>query len=204
MPFTYTDADRKDLCERALELRYNERMNWEEIAAKLSIARSTLNEWRRSDEWKEFDYKWRKMLRTEVRGELAKMGDEAMATLYELMKTDKSGYVKYMAASKILDLNQVGMEMEETIADQHKELNEFLLKQVKRKEIDTPRVLPGGLLPKSLQEENEAYRERKLAEITEAEYTIISPQETHEVDELALDDEASSEPLTQSDESVLW
>ena len=201
MPFIYTDNDRRVICEQALALRYNERLNWEEVADRLQVARSTLTEWRRTEEWKESDYRWRQMLRNETRGDLEKMSDEAVMTLYELMKTDRSGYVKFMCASKILEMNQVGEENAEITANQQKELNDFLLKQVKRNQVETLSVQPGGLLPIALQEANEMYRVRKLEEI---EATFRSLPETPEDEGLVLDDEVSLEPSSQSDEPVLW
>ena len=201
MPFTYTENDKRAICEQALALRYNERLNWEDVADKLQVARSTLTEWRRTEEWKESDYRWRQMLRNETRGDLAKMSDEAVMTLYELMKTDRSGYVKFMCASKILEMNQVGEENAEITANQQKELNDFLLKQVKRVQVDPLAVQPGGLLPQALQEANELYRVRKLEEI-DASFKFLP--ETPEDEELVVDVAVSSEPSAQSGEPSLW
>ena len=177
---TYSGVERQEKIESALELRYNERSNWEEIATKIDVARSTLNEWRKSDEWKEADARWRKLLREQTRGDLSQMGDEAVAVLYELMKTDKSGYVRFSAAAKILELNQVGNEIEEQVADQQKELNDFLLKEAKRRQQEAQHYIveAGGLLPKALQEKNEAYRAKKVAEqqALEAEFHISEGQ----------------------------
>lgn len=180
---TYSKAEKLAKIETALELRYGERKNWAEIAEDLSLARSTLNEWRRSEEYAEADKRWRKILREQARGDLAQMNDEAIDTLYELMKTDKSGYVRFMSATKILELNQVGSELEEDQADQQKELNEFLLHAAKRHEarlgvaemVRLP-VMPGGLLPERIQTLNEEYRDRKVgeAEALEAEFREVA------------------------------
>jgi hypothetical protein len=95
------------------------------------------------------------------------MLQDAVDVIYELMKTDRSGYVRFMAASKIIDMNQVGNEIEEQAADQQKELNDFLLKMAKHKASEMLPVRPGGLLPESIDDANQEYKERKRAE-TEA------------------------------------
>lgn len=179
MPRTYPVAERRQLIEQALELRYNERLKWEEIADRINVARSTLAEWRKSTDWKEADTRWRKMLRDQARGDSAQMLDDAVQVIYELMKTDRSGYVRFMAASKIIDMNQVGNELEEQSLDQQKELNDFLLKAHRKAQVEIAPVLPGGLLPASIAEENELYRDRKRAEsaAVEAEYREVMDKE---------------------------
>lgn len=168
----YTNRERMEIIDRSLELRYNQKLNWEEISDKLNIARSTLTEWRKTDEWKEADQRWRKMLRETARGDSAQMLQDAVDVIYELMKTDRSGYVRFMAASKIIDLNQVGNEIEEQAADQQKELNDFLLKMAKHKANEILPVRPGGLLPESIEEANQKYKQQKQeeAEAIEAEF----------------------------------
>jgi len=178
MKVSYTDEDRKEKIESALNLRYNERKNWADIAVDIDLARSTLNEWRKSEEWKDADARWRRLLRDDARGDSSQMLPEAIETLYTLMHTDKSGYVRYMSACKIIDMNQVGQEIEERQVDQSKELQDFLLKEVKKRNnmFADITVQPGGLLPASIQEMNEQYKERKLREMDEleAEYRAIT------------------------------
>lgn len=179
MKVSYSDKDRKSKIQEALTLRYDARKNWADIADEIEIARSTLNEWRKLDEWKEADAKWRRMLRDDARGDSSQMLPEAIDTLYELMKTDKSGYVRYMAACKIADMNQVGQEIEERVVDQSKELQDFLMRAAQRPAITNILVQPGGLLPTEIQEQNEAYKQRKLAEAAslEAEFKALAPSE---------------------------
>lgn len=175
---TYSPRERQEKIELALSLRYEERKNWEEIASQLDLARSTLSEWRKDEDFKEADTRWRRSLRDKARGDSSQMLDEAVATIYELMKTDRSGYVRYMAACKLLDMNQVGNELEESLVDGQKELADFLLKKAKRDDAlarASAVVRPGGLLPESIQAENEAYRDQKQEELQalEAEYREV-------------------------------
>lgn len=174
----YTDDMRLELISKALDLRYTKRMNWSDIADNISIARSTLNEWRKLDDWKDADARWRRQLRDDARGDSSQLLELAVQVIKELMLTDKSGYVRLMSASKLIDMNQVGMELEEKIVDQSKELNDFLLR-TERKKTEFKRVLPGGLLPTEIQEMNQEYKERKLQEskALEAEYTLIKEEE---------------------------
>lgn len=164
---TYSDHERQEKITQALRLRYQERKNWEEIAKDLDLARSTLSEWRKDDDFREEDSRWRRVLREQARGDSAQMLDEAIATLYELMKTDRSGYVRYMASTKLIDLNNVQHEQEEIAADQAKELNDFLLKEMKQRALKPVefKTLPNGLLPDEIQAENERYRDRKRSEL---------------------------------------
>jgi len=184
---TYTDIEKKKLIESALDHRYNNRSNWELIATEIDVARSTLTEWRKSDEWKEADARWRRMLRDQARGDTAQMMEDATDPLYQLMMTDKSGYVRYMAATRILDMNHVGEELEENQADQNKELADFLIKAAKQQldsaELARLTVNPGGMLPTAIQDMNAEYRERKLSEARaiEAEFrTLGSLEETEQ------------------------
>lgn len=185
----YTPQERLDLIEEALNLRYNSRKNWEDISKELSLARSTLGQWRKSQDWKDSELRWRRTLREQVRGDSANMMDEALDTLYQLMRTDKSGYVRYMCATKILDINQVGNEIEESQADQKKELGDFLIKLEKGKakaanELAKLSVQGGGMLPESIQAMNEEYRSRKIkeAQAIEAEFRSIDTEEILEND----------------------
>ncbi len=186
---TYTVQQRKDLIEKALEARYNQRKNWEEIADNLNVARSTLTEWRKIDEWKEADSKWRRLLRDQARGDSTQMLDEAVNMLYELMMTDKSGYVRYMSACKILDMNQVGNEIEESQADQQRELNDFLIQSAREsisvRELLSAPVGAGGILPATIQAMNEEYKARKLAEIVDVSFkeTKVTPPFLEPLDE---------------------
>lgn len=170
----YTDKERKEIIEKALELRYNEHKNWLDIADDCFVARSTLNEWRKLDEWKDIDARWRRMLRDEARGSSSQMLSDAVDVMYELMKTDKSGYVRFMAASKIAEWNNVGQELEERIVDQSKELQDFLMR-TKQKEQTLATVQPGGLLPAEIQEKNQEYKKRKIEETQaiEAEFREV-------------------------------
>lgn len=179
----YSSRERLDIIERALELRYNKRFNWEEISDTLDVARSTLNEWRKADDWKEADQRWRRMLRDAARGDSAQMLQDAIDVIYDLMKTDRSGYVRFMAASKIIDLNQVGNEIEEAAADQQKELNDFLLKAARHRVQQLEPVRPGGLLPETIDEANQEYKQRKQNESKAIE------AEFRQINDLSLDDE---------------
>lgn len=172
----YSSREKNDIMDKALELRYQKRLNWEDISDNLNVARSTLNEWRKTDEWKEADQRWRRMLRDAARGDSAQMLKDAVDVIYELMKTDRSGYVRFMAASKIIDMNQVGNEIEEQAADQQKELNDFLLKMARHKADELLPVRPGGLLPESIDDANQEYKERKRreAEAIEVEFREIT------------------------------
>lgn len=193
---TYTPEERAELIEEALSLRYNNRKNWEEISKELSIARSTLGQWRKTQDWKDSELRWRRSLREQIRGDSANMMDEALDTLYQLMRTDKSGYVRYMCATKILDINQVGNEIEESQADQKKELGDFLIKLEKNKlksanELAKLTVNGGGMLPDTIQAMNEEYRLRKVreAQAIEAEFRSLDEDEILENEEEDLPEE---------------
>ncbi len=161
----YSAEVRRAMIEQALDARYNERKNWDEIADDLSMSRSTLSEWRKDDDFKEADSIWRRNIANRIRGDSTQMLDDAITTIYQLMKTDKSGYVRYMSACKIIDMN-IGNETEEVIADQQKELNNFLLKEAKRvtSSMAELKVGPNGALPVEVQQMNAEYRDRKRAE----------------------------------------
>lgn len=176
MPKTYGPLEKKELIEQALELRYEGKLNWEQVADRLEVARSTLSEWRKSSEWRELDAVRRRLLRDEARSGSASMLNEMTDVLYELAKTARSEYVRFTAASKLIDLNSVGMEIEEAAVDQAKELNEFLGRLGRKRDrmVDYSQihVLPGGLLPPEVDERNIEYRDRKRqeTETLEAEY----------------------------------
>lgn len=185
----YTDEQRKEIIESALNLRYNEHQNWADIADDCLVARSTLSEWRKLDEWKEADARWRRMLRDEARGSSAQMLSDAVNVMYELMKTDKSGYVRFMAATKIAEWNNVGQELEERVIDQSKELQDFLMRTQQKREV-LATVQPGGLLPAEIQEKNQEYKERKIAETQaiEAEFKEIQEDTVKELKVSKMDD----------------
>lgn len=176
----YTTEQKRGLIQQALDLRYEGKLNWDDVAQQISVSRSTLSEWRKEPLWKELDAERRRLLREEARSDGATVLTEMLDVLYELAKGARSEYVRFTAASKLLDINNVGAEIEEAAVDQAKELNEFLGRLSRRSqsqvsELATVRVLPGGLLPPEVQERNEEYRDRKRLEAAslEAEFREV-------------------------------
>lgn len=177
---TYSKQEKLERIDQALEMRYERKMNWDEIADTTGVARSTLSAWRKDPEWREADARWRRLLREQARSDAASIVSEMMDGMYELAKTAKSEYVRFMAMKEVIDINQVANEIEETALDQQKELNEFL-QRIGRREATAAVVMsqlpvqPGGLLPESIMSANVGYRDRKRAEAEalEAEFREV-------------------------------
>jgi len=154
--------EKRALIAKAVALRYEERASWEAIAKRLGIARSTLQEWRLTDDWKRAEYQKRAELRDEARADSSQVLKEAVQTLYDLMRTSENERIRFMAAQKLIDLNRVD-ELDEPSTETSNEYQEFLQELAQReKETVALRgeVEPGGLLPRAVAEATERYRRR--------------------------------------------
>lgn len=167
-------ADKVAQFDAILELRFREKLTWDEIAEKRGIARSTILRWRRSEEFQLTEAKWRRLMREETRTETALIGNRMVAILNELAESARSEFVRMTSASKLIDVLGIADEAAESLAEDAGELVRFM-KQLRGRQIGPvgevleAEVRPGGLLPKPIADLVEAGREAVLSEEPEEE-----------------------------------
>lgn len=189
----YSKDEKIRLFDVILEMKFRDKKTWDEIAADQKVARSTIRDWRRTDEWRISEARWRRILREENRSEASEMGNDALGVMQDLMHNARSEFVRYSAAAKIIDIVGIGDEVEEAKVDQAAELNKFLNEQAKRiekrermmldagikseKNLLSLEVKPGGMLPDEITRLNDALVTERLREsdAIEAEFEVIMP-----------------------------
>lgn len=197
----YSKEEKVQLYDKMLEQKYREDRPWDDIAAHFGVARSTIADWRRSDEWRMSEARWRRIMREEARSDATMMGSDALGVLQDLMHNSKSDFVKYSAAAKVIDITGIGDEIQEAAVDQATELNKFLAQNARSKEIRLKmqeqagitggddllmlEVKPGGMLPDKITALNEELiaKRRQEQDILDAEFREVVKAKQEEASE---------------------
>lgn len=205
----YNKEEKLRLYDRMLELKYRKRLSWDEIAAKFKVARSTIRDWRQTDEWRLAEARWRRTMREEARSDATLMGQDALGVLADLMHNAKSEFTRYSAAAKVVDLVGIGDETIEQLTDETSKLSQWLETGLRRKDLQIARlkagglnnqeellaleVKPGGLVPDQISKMNDAMAEEKRLEregrenALEAEFVEVPSQ--HALDDVDVEPE---------------
>jgi hypothetical protein len=176
----YTDEQRRALYPKILQLRFGpfeknaRRADWGEIAEAIGIARSTLADWRKLDDFDEAMQQYRDDLRRENQTSVATMGDAAVQHVFHLMQNAGSEWVQLEAAREIIKISKLEQDDQAKLAESARDLIEFQKMVGKRKLdlkaladhgidpstiIDVP-MKPGGFLPEPIEIQNELVREQ--------------------------------------------
>ena len=206
----YTKEEKIQLFDVIMEKKFRDKKTWDEIGADLNVARSTIRDWRRTDEWRMSEARWRRILREENRSDASEMGKDALGVMQDLMHNARSEFVRYSAAGKIIDILGIGDELEETKMDQTQELNKFTMDIARRKaarermmidaglssadDLLSLEVKPGGMLPDAITKMNEALiAERMRGDVIDAEFRESDDKEDKDAREV---DEDPIDPIT--------
>ena len=145
----YTKDERNDLIDRILETRYRHQKTWEECSDIYDMSRSTIQRWRRTDEWQFTEAKWRRIMREETRSDMTGVSQDAKEVLKELMHTARSEFVRFSSAKTLLDYTGIDQEIEERGLDQKDEILTFL-KKVEQHTKDKDRLRDAGIDPDTI------------------------------------------------------
>jgi hypothetical protein len=153
----YTEQERRALIEQMVEQRVRTHSSWEQVAKANEVGLRTVERWRQSDEWRQIEYRWRRIMREETRTLITEATGDAVDVLIELLLDPKTpAFTRLHCARTLLEFGGVADEMEEITVDQNDEFVAFL-KQHKQSRSVVSRVLDieplaSGLLPPALQE----------------------------------------------------
>ncbi len=153
----YTKHERQALIEQMVEQRIRDRTSWELVAKANHVSLRTVERWRTSDEWRQIESRWRRIMREEARTEISELVSDAIAVLKELMLDPKTpAFTRMQCARALLEFGGIADERDEITVDQNGELIDFL-KQLDPSRSVAARVrdlepLASGLLPPQLQE----------------------------------------------------
>jgi hypothetical protein len=140
-----------------VEQRIRTHSTWQQVAEAHNVGLRTVERWRTTDEWRQTEYRWRRIMREETRTRIAEAAEDAVDVLIELMLDPQiPPFTRMQSAKALLEFGGIADELEEITVDQNDELMAFL-KQAKRSSSVVPRLLdieplPSGLLPPALQE----------------------------------------------------
>ena len=153
----YTEQERRALIEQMVEERIRTHSSWEQVAKANNVGLRTAERWRKTDEWRQIESHWRRIMREETRTLIIEVTGQAVDVLIQLMLDPTvPAFTRMHCAKTLLEFGGVADEMEEIAVDQHDELMTFLT-QAKRSRsvVDTVLAiepLASGLLPPQLRE----------------------------------------------------
>lgn len=152
----YAQDERRELIEKMVEQRIRSRATWAQVAVANNVPLRTAERWRTTDEWRQAESHWRRILREEARTSVAENAQEAIGVLLELMHDQAvSPFTRFNCAKTLLELAGIDEETEEVKADQNSELLEFLKERQRAPSVVATVLdiepLDGGLLPPQLQ-----------------------------------------------------
>jgi hypothetical protein len=183
---SYSADQRRRFFERILQMRYGPfdlvageaKKTWTEVAEALGVARSTLAEWKGSDEFKALERRYRQQLKDEARTDLASLQERALAHMAYLSENAGSEHVQFLATQALLEHANLAAEEEEKLQEAQGELVRFqtTLTKIKAKRelmraagveagsVREARVRPGGLLPEAVVQQNEVIKQLRAGE----------------------------------------
>jgi transposase-like protein len=90
----YSKEAKAELFDRILEQKHREKTSWDDLAAAFGVARSTIADWRRSEEWRLAEARWRRIMREETRTDATGLGKDALEVMAHLMHHARSEFVQ--------------------------------------------------------------------------------------------------------------
>jgi hypothetical protein len=153
----YTEQERRALIEQMIEQRIRTHSSWEQVAKANNVGLRTAERWRKTDEWRQIESHWRRIMREETRTRITEVTGQAVDVLIQLMLDPTvPAFTRMHCAKALLEFGGVADENDEITVDQKDELMDFLkLHKQSRSVAARVRDLepqPSGLLPPQLQE----------------------------------------------------
>jgi hypothetical protein len=153
----YTEQERRALIEQMIEQRIRTHSSWEQVARAHNVGLRTAERWRKTDEWRQIESRWRRIMREETRTLIVEATGDAVEVLTALMLDPKiPAFTRMHCAKALLEFGGIADETDEITVDHNGELMDFL-KHVNQSRSVVPWILdlepqPSGLLPPQLQE----------------------------------------------------
>jgi hypothetical protein len=152
----YTEQERRTLIEQMIEQRIRTHSSWEQVAKAHNVGLRTAERWRKTDEWRQIESHWRRILREETRTLITEATRHAVDVLVTLMLDPQTPpFTRMHCAKALLEFGGIADEHDEITVDHNGELMDFL-KHVNQSRSVAPWILdlepqPSGLLPPQLQ-----------------------------------------------------
>jgi hypothetical protein len=165
----FAAPERRRLIEAMIAQRLRTGRTWDHVAAEHHVSPRTAERWRASDEWRQVEARWRRLLRDEVRTQITAVAGQAVDILVQLMVDPETPpFTRFHCAKALLEFAGIADELEERPVDQHDELIDFLRKQHQaragRATILDVAPLDSGLLPPQMSERTAALTAARLAD----------------------------------------
>src|SRR5215207_2697361 len=115
----YAEQERRSLIEQLVEERIRTHSSWEHVAKANEIGLRTVERWRQSDEWRQIESRWRRLMREETRTLIAEVTGQAVDVLISLMLDPTTpAFTRLHCARTLLEFGGIGDEIEEITVDQ--------------------------------------------------------------------------------------
>jgi hypothetical protein len=174
------DDEEKRQVYLALVHMKSARLTNKECAEKLGLSERTIANYLRDPYYVEVEGELQQTAKARGYDTIAMISDDALAELYSIMKTDKSGFVRFKSAEAILNYAGYGMPREEAKRDSREEVNRFLAMVNERQgsvqvnvQVNTPGALPASSTRETIHvvESEEAPIPEELAQY----YQLVGP-----------------------------
>src|SRR5829696_4971355 len=123
----YTEQERRALIEQMIEQRIRTHSSWEQVAKAHNVGLRTAERWRKTDEWRQIESHWRRIMREETRTRITEVTGQAVDVLMALMLDPTTpAFTRMHCAKALLEFGGIADENEEITVDHNGELIDFL------------------------------------------------------------------------------
>src|SRR4051812_25300107 len=110
---SYAESERRALIEQMIEQRIRTGASWEQVAANHNVSLHTAERWRASDDWRQAEHRWRRILRGETRTRIVEIAGQAVDVLITLMGDPTTpAFTRYNCAKALLEFAGIADEFE--------------------------------------------------------------------------------------------
>lgn len=131
--------EEKRQCFQQLALLRSARYTYEQCAEQLGVAKSTISLWLSDPLYKETCETIQQNSRYQGFVSVGTVVQDAIATMYSLMQTDPSGFVRYKSAEYLLKIAGMEIPPQQAVVDDKSAVNTFL-DQVRARALDESRM----------------------------------------------------------------
>ena len=119
------DDEKRQVFSALVYLKSSGKTN-RECGELLDVSERTINNYLTEPLYAELQSELQANAKMRGHSTIAMLIDDALAELFSIMKTDKSGFVRFKAAEKLLDVAGYNLPREEAHRDSREEVNRFL------------------------------------------------------------------------------
>ena len=174
------DEEKRQVLSCLVYLKSSGKTN-KECSELLDISERTVVNYLNEPAYVELQHEMQSVAKERGHSTISMLIDDALNELFSIMKTDKSGFVRFKAAEKLLDVAGYNMPREERQRDSRDEVTRFLSlleeRQQSRVQVNMQVNIPGALPAESTRETIQVVESetREIPEELAQYYQLVGP-----------------------------